>query len=480
MLRPCTAALAATLLASLVHAAAEPGLTRAHPATSPTAPMPAQRWMTAKYGLFVHHVFGGDLQNMTPLGPQGGYPADIDAFAAHFDAERFASQVHDMGFECVIFTAWHFNMNALYPSERMDVWRGPGHATTRRDLLGDIIDALRARGISAMLYSHVFVGHEFRPPGLANTYSYDNKDGEVTQEMRRTGYHPAASTPYGGQPPPPETRLWNDFINDIYDEMLPRYAGRVDALWFDGSWVWMIDRERLFGTVRRHLPHAAIVANGTAEHGYPFAAKEVGSPEGKDYGFSSEAEGVLDEDARTWPGYRRQVAIIAGSNWWATPNGSPRFPAIDIARYTILQAGTNEEGGGVAWSFGTYADGSFETGLYDRMRDAWQLMEPFAEGIRGTIPSRSFPTPEHATINTLEHGFVATQTPDGRRTYIHVLRPPEGRELVLPPARDGRVFRTARLLGSPGRAEIALVNGRQRIRIDRDWDSLNTALVLEE
>lgn len=448
------------------------------PAINEDQPLPQKRWMNAKYGLFIHHVFGADVEDMTPLGPDGGYPEDIDDFVNRFDVERFAGQVEEMGFEYVIFTAWHLNMNLLYPSDRMAKWRGPGHATSERDLLGEIIDALRARDISVMLYSHVFVGHEFRPGDGKRYYSYDNKEGPVTEEMRTTGYYPAASAPYGKQPPPPETKLWNDFINDIYDEMLARYGSRIDAMWFDGSWTWVVDRERLFATVRKHSPNAAIVANGTHEHGYEFCSKEVGSPEGKDYGFASDAEGVRDQDARTWPGYARQVVLICGSNWWARPGGGPRFSARDIALYTVLQAATNTEGGGIAWSFGTYADGSFETGLYERMREAWRLIEPFAVAVRETVPSRAYPTPEHATIERLDHGFVATESQDGKRTYIHVLNPPSGNELLLPATQDGRTFKRARLLGHPGTVKLHREDSGYRIHLEGRWSELNTVLEL--
>jgi hypothetical protein len=437
-----------------------------------------KRWEESKYGLFIHHVYGAGLEKMTPLSREGGFPGSLDDFVSGFQVERFAEEVKGMGFEYVIFTAWHFNMNALYPSRLMDTWRGPGHSTSERDLLGEIIKALRKRGIMAALYSHVFVGHEFRPDNKPGYYTYDRKDGLVTDEMRRTGYYPAASAPWGPQPPPPETLRWNNFINQIYDEMTARYGSSVEAMYFDGSWVWMVDRQRLFATIRKNNPTAALVANGTPDHGFEYSSKEVGSPSGKDYGFASEVPGVVDSDAKSWPGYRRHVALIAGSNWWASVPGGPRFSAEDIARYTALQACTSDAGG-IGWSFGTYADGSFENGLAKRFREAWRLLKPISTAIRRTVRSRAYPTSEGQTIKTLPGGFAASESADGRRTYVHVLRPPEG-ELKLPAPQGGLKFRQARLLGKAGKVKMTVdEDGALTISLSVDWDPVNTVISLE-
>ncbi len=437
-----------------------------------------KRWETARYGLFVHHVYGGTLQGMTPKSGSGGFPANIDQFVESFDVDRFANAAKDMGFEYVIFTAWHFNMNVLYPSQRMAKWRDPGHATSKRDLLGEIIAALRKRGIMAALYSHTFVGHEFRPDAQKPYYSYDRKDGVVTDEMRKTGYYPAASAPWGPQPPPAETKLWNDFINDIYDEMAARYGSRVEAMYFDGSWVWMVDRQRLFNTIRRHNPDAALIANGTAEHGYEYSSNEIGSPEGKDYGFGKDAIGVTNKDARTWPGYRRHVALIAGANWWAAAPGGPKFSVDDIVRYTILQAASSAAGG-IGWSFGTYANGTFETGLEDRFREVWQKLKPIQASIRNVVQSRAYPTPEKTTINSLPVPFVATEDKSGRRTYLHVLKPSNSQTLDIPAAGASIKFARASVLGTQGKVSLAPKGTGWELKFDGKWDPIDTVIVLE-
>lgn len=103
-------------------------------------------WEVMKYGLFVHYVYGEEYGLMTPMSINGGEPKDINEFTKVFDVEKFADDVASMGFEYVIFTAWHANMNLLYPSPAMTKWRGSEH-TSERDLLGELYDALNKRGI---------------------------------------------------------------------------------------------------------------------------------------------------------------------------------------------------------------------------------------------------------------------------------------------------------------------------------------------
>jgi hypothetical protein len=432
---------------------------------------PPPVWETMKYGLFVHFVFGGEFRGMTPLGPEGGFPPDLDAFAEAFEVERFAADVASMGFEYVIFTAWHANMNVLYPSEAVTRWRGPGHATTRRDLLGEIIDALAARGIETSLYSHIWVGHDFHPEG-GGFFSYDNKEGIITEDQRITGY---VDSVLG------DSSTWDRFVGEVYGEMSARYGEKVCAYWFDSTWTRAIDKQNILDAVRAHHPTVALVANGTADHGLPYSSKEVGSPEDTAYGFNGDYPPVERHDVTTWPSYERHIAIIHGGNWWAEVGGQPRFSPEDIFRFTVLQAGTNNNGG-VAWSFSPFVDGSWEGDMLARMRRVNAYLEPVAEGIKRTLASPAFPTPEGSRIATLPHGFVATRAVDGRDEFLHVLVPPEGRRLELPAPADGSRFERASLLvsgdGVPlrthrdGTATLTLPEGAE-------WDPLNTVFRLE-
>ena len=106
-----------------------------------------------KYGIFVHYV-----KDLTVFS-NGNICSDMAVLTNNFNADTFASDIEEMGVEYVIFTAWHADMNLLYPSPKMDSWIS-GH-TTKRDLIGAMIDAVRSKGIKVLLYTHPYLGYHF-------------------------------------------------------------------------------------------------------------------------------------------------------------------------------------------------------------------------------------------------------------------------------------------------------------------------------
>jgi hypothetical protein len=111
---------------------------------------PLEDWRGMKYGFFVHYVWDG--AGTVTLNPDGSRPASIDDLCDRFDAQGFAEDIASMGVDYLVFTAWHANLYPLFPSaaiERIEPGRSP-----RRDLLGDMIGAVRAKGIRVLLYTH--------------------------------------------------------------------------------------------------------------------------------------------------------------------------------------------------------------------------------------------------------------------------------------------------------------------------------------
>jgi hypothetical protein len=434
-------------------------------------------WEAMKYGLFVHFVYGGEYGGMTPLNKSGAFPANIDEFAEKFNVQKFANDVQTMGFEYVIFTAWHANMGVLYPSKVMKDYGfdQKDHFTTKRDLLGEIMDSLAVRGIKFSIYTHIFVGHDFHPNG-SGYFMYDNKTGKITQDMINSGYVDAVNG---------NSKKWNDFVNAVYDEMSARYGEKVCAYWFDGTWVpqsW-VDKNRMMQTIWKYNPTAAMVANGTPSHGLPYSSKEAASPESGEYSFQVDYPTVVQNDVTTWPSYTRHVALIAGGNWWASQWGNPRYNAEAVYRYTVLQAATNNNGG-VGWSFGPFIDGSWEgtypNTTFEMFKKANVYLSPVAESVKNTRASTSYITKEGSKINNLQSGFVATRSISGLYEYIHVLTPRSENALRIPFASDGRVFDAAILLAKNKEVGLEKNAGGYLITLPEDekWDKLNTVFRL--
>ncbi len=427
-----------------------------HP--NPVTPIePAFDFLRHKHGLFVHYVFGGFMGDYTALGYQQGYPATIDQLVNAFNVTTFANQVASTGVEYLILTAYHANMNVLFPSTKMASWRGPGHATTSRDLLGEICAAMAARNIKVMFYIHLDIGQDFSPDDKA-----------------ATGYTSTNRT------------LWNSFMNEIVGEIGDRYADRIEGFWCDGAYIWGDALSGLKNAMTRTNPDLIIVGNNAQSRGdYDLGCKEAGSIALGEYSMAPDAPAgfpVSQADVTTWLSYDRQIALIGGGGWWSSnwETNSARYSAEDCYRYTVLQAGTNSDGGGVAWSAGCFGNGAFDPSFLNMMTGTYAYLQPIEESIKGTMPSASFSTPKHASIARLAGGFTATRSADGGTDFIHVLRPPAGNSLQLPHPADFRNFTSAELL--PDRVPVSITpnaNGYLlTLPAGRSWDALNTAIAL--
>jgi len=154
----------------------------------------AAAFESMRYGNFTHLVY-----NLS-IGADGkrSYKS-FDEFANGFDVEAYADSMKAIRVEYVIFTEWHYAMYNLGPNAALEKWL-PGH-TCKRDLIGEIADALAERGIKLVIYAHPNDGHDLK-----------------ADEKARVGF----VTPVEGV-----TRLmpkFNDFINEVYAETATRAA----------------------------------------------------------------------------------------------------------------------------------------------------------------------------------------------------------------------------------------------------------------
>ena len=92
---------------------------------------------SVKYGIFIHHAWGGKAYALTK-NPDLSVPKSINEVANSFDTPRFVKNLQAFNPEYISFTAWHAEMNPIFPCAAMDKWRGKGHAA-RRDVIGELI-----------------------------------------------------------------------------------------------------------------------------------------------------------------------------------------------------------------------------------------------------------------------------------------------------------------------------------------------------
>jgi len=417
-------------------------------------------FLKTKYGMFVHYVWGGDQKKSLTVGRDGKPLATFDEFANAFDAPGFARDLEKWGVEYVILTAWHYNINPLFPSETMKKWGLENH-TCKRDVLRDVITACKARGINVMFYTHPRDGHDLSQEDQIKT-GWGGTNGTDPDWARF------------------DRKKWNDFTNELYQELITRYGADIIGIYSDegsaaGDSYRVVDYPRLRRTVKSIRPDLHMLQNW---YGTTYSL-DGGC---KEYSYWGE---FADRNAKAWPTYRMSVGTVMASNWYATkPDGENvvTFQPEGMFRYMVMQAGANTEGGGVIWAAGNHAGGGWETGVEETMGRIATLVNPIAPSLKNVLSSTSYPTPAGFRLPDLNWG-VATRAIDDSVEYLHVLNPPADStgSLTLPPPADGKKFEKAVLLAS--RKPVAIKQDESGLHLKLpdggSWDKLDTVIALK-
>lgn len=404
-------------------------------------------YLTAKYGLYVTVAYEGPgtgEHRCCGCYPDGKIPQSVDEFADAFDVETFVRDCVEMGVEYVTFTAYHAHLYIVYPSETIEKYL-PGH-TSRRDLIRELIDSLHARGIKLQLYIHFTIGDT------------------MTEEERRALHWYEAADGYS---------KYNNFVNEFADELTKRYGDEVDSYYIDMThdvpFLDMIDRPRLYHTIKSNAPNAPIVGNGEVN-------------EGVDYG-SREDCGEEIEDVSERKAFPVQRVICQTPMWWTTvpQNGknAAKYSAEHLYKTLVLNAAANVYGGGLAVGASPYVTSGFEPSVKESLTALKRFIEPVSESILGTVPSTSYVTPSGIRIQESNEGVFAVRSADGSYEYLHVLIPPEGNVLRLPVPLDGAVFGDAVMLPSQKSAKLLQDENGVVIEIPEAWNKLDTVIKIE-
>ena len=437
-----------------------------------------------RYGLFIHWVGCSPTQGAGITAPNGTayLPGSINDYANDIDVEAVADEIARLGFEYVLITDFHGFGTMLHPSPVSDRWRGKGYAS-ERDLIGEVIAALKKRGIGFVLFTHPVAGH-----------TYTDKE-----EL-------------GWNDPTDNYKHYNDFINDIYAELAERYGNEMMGMGFDSEFGLSgneqfdgkLDLPRLRETILSKAPNLQLYALAAPNETCEFGHREVYDGSWHSPWKTREAD---DYESETWPAYLRKTSIVQARHWatiGSAETGRANLNAAQLYRYSVLQAAVATEGPGNAWAASPYPDGSWEKDVGEVFAEVAEIMAPVRASLTRVYPSTSYPTLEGATLSTLAHGIVATKSTDDRIEYIHVLNPPEGKTLTLPPPADGKRFTSAMLLATGRSVDLGMNVGRSRrtsgfpasgeagkisrpteegvqltLSDDAGWDELNTVIALK-
>lgn len=442
-----------------------------------------------KYGLFVHYVAG--LTRDT----NGTTVHDIDVLAEDFDAAQFASDVHDMGFEYVIFTVAHSQQRNLYPSKTMKRWRddrrkaeGVKTYTDEVDVIEELYQALKPYDIDLHLYLCELDGLYWSGEDRENT-GWDDCGQEADGDHER----------------------YNQFQLEIADEMAQRYAGKIKGFWFDGYFIHgpagttgpthgVINQDEYRAALLAYDPGLALVGNiGTNRQKNPYpewTSLDYRCQELYNFGDTYYNQEATEDDAKTWTLNEHQAAqvVTQGKNWWAVnKNYNLRVTKENLFLY-VVGASSLSKSGGVALSMGVFPG----TAKEQTNGDIWegntleeftamnkQYIAPVAESIKNTKAGQAYTTKNNSWLANEGWG-VSTESEDGRYVYLHITAPPvDSKSLRIPDTEDRSV------LG--GKAELLKYDGtKTKITFEKaesgyeitlpegeEWHELDTIIKVE-
>ena len=413
-----------------------------------TGPSARERWKRMKYGLFVHYVNDGN--GHTTLNMDGSPNAGADYLAENFDAAGFADDVASMGVEYLIFTAWHSNFHPLFNSaavERVPPNERPRIKTPKTDMLGNMVAAVRAKGVRVLFYTH---------PGQQLFWGED----------------------------------WNRFMEEIYGEMVDRYD--IDGFYVDendpgGNSDRNIDFHRIERAVRWRKPDAVMIQNFYGNlYAFDSAIGESGpaSPNFSPNVAWTMANPYAQVISKTWSA---QVPESAHAHARRHPQSGGHLPR-HRGRRRLLRGRRRLGLGGRSVPRQRHVD---QPGHRPN-----QVRRPLGGGrARSHAKSRCLPR-THRGVDQRhlpEHFLAAARlhrpTPmgrghplDRRQNRIHpCAQSPAGSLLTLPPPDDGKSFAKARLLpcGKPVKLDQSPAGLRLTLPDGESWNPLDTVIAMD-
>ena len=148
-----TADAASQAISLSANASAQVNLVQVRDITPPESMTRHERFKTLKYGIFSHYVWARSWGTPDIYGVA---PTSADDVANKFNAVQYANDVAQAGAQYVVFTAWHANLSPLWPSPTMEKYGWGSTCPTSRDVISDMIDAVKAKGLRVFLYTHPY------------------------------------------------------------------------------------------------------------------------------------------------------------------------------------------------------------------------------------------------------------------------------------------------------------------------------------
>jgi hypothetical protein len=181
-------------------------------------------WMSeGKYGIFMHYQYrillGHSIRTKPPFpNPSQMTAQEWNRFVDRFDVNGFAEQMVEGKVSWVIFCLDdHYFAWPCAPNQAFSDYTGyaPGEKCSRRDLILDVAEALKAKGVKVICYFAGLNGYMKEPKVSAGLSDEATGRGGVNEKS----------------PPSAEGRKRRLAVLKEYAD---RYQGKIAGWWFDG------------------------------------------------------------------------------------------------------------------------------------------------------------------------------------------------------------------------------------------------------
>jgi alpha-L-fucosidase len=385
--------------------------------------VPHAEWFArAGLGMFVHwdHASRQGIDISWPmLGESGSqfFPdrytdlsvAEYLSSAPGFDPERWdprelARLARRNHVSYVVFTARHAAGYAMYDSAVSDF--GVMHSAAGRDLLRELVEALRAEGVRVGIYYSLA---DWRHPDYP---AYRDED----RPYRREKWPEAGEPRFAGQPVATdrhprssvsEWKRYRQYVLAQLTELLTNY-GRIDLIWFDAEWErspeeWGVDE--IESVVRGLQP--SIVINDRLPGRGDYRTPERGLP--------------TEPLPGAW-----ELCMTIGDSWGFDRLDTRAKSALQLLETLIIAA---SRGGNLLLNTGPRGDGSLVESHVERFEALGRWLDVHGDAIRTDL-----------VVEGVD--FFGPVTARGRTLYAHLIARPQETVRIgnVPIDRVARVF----------------------------------------
>jgi alpha-L-fucosidase len=346
-----------------------------------------------------------------PRGPIAAYLDFIPTFdetSRAWQPDNWARLFQEVGARYVVLVTRHHDGFALWPSTTPNPHRAAHQQHAARDVVGELTDAVRARGLRMGLYYSGGIDWSF-PPVL----------GVPTLPIRNV---------IDFLIPTPITEEYARYVRAHYDELIERYQPSV--LWNDISNPWLLDAPALFADYYNRLPDGVVNDRWGPVPGWPVPHADFTTPENE----ASPSE----INPKKWEATR---AIGTSFAYNQNETSAYLLTSTDLVH---LLVDTVSKNGNLLLGVGPAADGSIPPGQLEPLVGLGRWLAVNGAAIFDTRPWITFGCPAALC------GVEVRYTHKGANTlYATLLSAPTGSVITFPDATAPASLEVT-LLGRPG------------------------------